>query len=118
MSTNLTRPSLPAAVELCHGLLKWIIPHLNRFPRQQRFTLGERIEGGLLDVLEGLVEAAYSPRPSKPLAAANLRLQRVKHLWRLALELEVITQKRYAYGVQLLEDLGRQIGGWQRASRA
>ncbi|QEP42380.1 diversity-generating retroelement protein Avd [Ectothiorhodospiraceae bacterium BW-2] len=108
--------STPAAVELCHDLLKWIIPHLGKFPRNQRFTLAERIESGLLDVLEHLVEAAYSNRPATPLGKANLRLQRVKHLWRLSVELNITGQQQYAYAAELMEQLGRQIGGWYQSS--
>jgi len=40
--------------------LLWLIPLLDTFPRARRFTLGERLESTLLDVLERLVEAAYS----------------------------------------------------------
>jgi hypothetical protein len=36
-------------------------------------------------------------------------------LWRLALELQVINLKRYEHGAKLMQDLGRQIGGWLRA---
>jgi DNA polymerase III alpha subunit len=113
------RPAVntPAAVELCHDILKWMIPTLNKFPSQQRFTLGERVESGLLDVLEALVDAAFSKRAANPLARANLRLQRVKHLWRLAVELEVIGQRQYAHAAEQLDQLGRQIGGWQQSSR-
>ena len=47
--------STPKAVEDCQQLLRWMIPQVEKFPRSHRFTLGERIEGGLLDVLEALV---------------------------------------------------------------
>ncbi len=40
----------PQAVQDCHELLAWILPHLDKFPRLRRFTLGERIEFGLLEV--------------------------------------------------------------------
>ena len=50
-------PTVPQAVQLCHKLL-WLIPQLDKFPRVRRFTLGERIEAGLLEVLELLVESA------------------------------------------------------------
>ena len=51
--------SVPQAVQSCHELPLWSLPQLDKFPRVRRFTLGECIEGGLLEVLE-LVEAAYS----------------------------------------------------------
>jgi hypothetical protein len=76
--------NLPKAVEDCHALLSWIIPHLDGFPRARRFTLGERIESGLLFVLERLVEAAYARQKAEILQAANLRLDVIRHLWRLS----------------------------------
>ena len=53
-------PGTPQAVQACHDLLVWLIPLLDRFPKNRRFTLGERLETGLLKVLELLVAAAYS----------------------------------------------------------
>ena len=111
-------PETPAAVSACHDLLKWMIPHLDKFPRNRRFTLGERIETGLLEVLEFLVEAAYhTASRKKVLGLANLRLHRVRHLWRLCYELMVIPLQRYRHGSGLIDDIGRQIGGWARSAR-
>lgn len=65
----------PKAVQDCHDLLLWIIPLPDQIPRNRRFTLGERIESGILQVLELLAEAAYS-RGGKAalLQHANLQL--------------------------------------------
>ncbi|WP_454064313.1 hypothetical protein [Candidatus Nitrospira salsa] len=51
---------VPQAVQSCHEPLLRLIPQLDKFPRARRFTLGERLETGLLNVLELLVVAAYS----------------------------------------------------------
>ena len=48
----------PQAVQTCHELILWMIPQLNKFPRLQRFTRGERLESTLLLVLARLTEAA------------------------------------------------------------
>ena len=106
---------VPQAVQSCHELLLWLIPQLDKFPRMRRFTLGERIEAGLLAVLELLVEAAYTHNKAVALHRANLRLEVVRHLWRLAHELKVIAMRQYEHGAKLLDDLGRQIGGWLRS---
>ncbi len=105
---------LPKSVQDCHALLVWLIPLLDKFPRNRRFTLGERLESGLLDVLELLTTAAYSRNKGESLTQAIRRLNTVVHLWRLAHELRVISAKRYGYGAKLLDDLGRQLGAWQR----
>jgi hypothetical protein len=106
---------VPRAVPACHELLAWLIPHLDQFPRVRRFTLGERLETGFLGVLEALVEAAYSRDKRAFLSRANRQLEVNRHLWWLALELKVIDLRRYEYGARLMDDLGRQIGGWLRA---
>lgn len=111
-------PTVPQAVQSCHDLLLWQIPQLDKFPRARRFTLGERIETGLLQVLELVVEAAYTQNKDVPLRRANLQLEVVRHLWRLAHELKVLATRQYEHGAKLIDDLGRQIGGWLRIQQA
>ena len=90
--------TLPKVIDDCHELLKWLIPLLDKFPRQRRFTLGERLESGLPDVLEECVDAAYSKRKQSQPNTANRRLSSVRRRWRLACELRVISQKRCLHG--------------------
>ena len=115
MSTN--KPNTPQAVQRCHDLIVWLIPQLDHFPRARRFTLGDRLESRLLDILEDLVEAAYSRQKAGALTRANRRLEVVRHLWRIALELKTIPLKRYEYGIKLMDELGRQLGGWLKSRR-
>ena len=109
---------LPKAVQDCHQCLLWMIPQLDQFPRNRRFTLGERLESALLEVLELLTEATYSRNNHQLLQRANSRLAVARHLWRLAYELQVIANKIYAFGSNLIQQIGRQVGGWQKAARS
>ena len=106
----------PKAIEDCHALLGWMLPQLDKFPRARRFTLGSRIEDGLLFVLERLVEAAYTKRSSAALQQANLRLEVVRHLWRLAYEGKAVAHRSWSHGAKLMVELGRQIGGWGKVA--
>ena len=108
-------PTLPQVIDDCHELLKWLIPLLDKFPRARRFTLGERLESGLLAVLEECIDAAYSKHKRAQLHAANRRLSSVRHLWRLAYELRVIPRQRYFYGSRQLVNIGNQLGAWQKS---
>ncbi len=107
----------PKAVQDCHELLAWLIPHLDKFPRNRRFTLGERIESGLIEVLADLVAASYAARPADDLARANRQLNIIRHLWRLCHELKVIPTRSYEHGAGRLLEIGRQIGGWRKSGR-
>ena len=105
----------PQAVQHCHNLILWLIPQLDKFPRNRRFTLGEKIEERLLDVLSLLVEASYAKRgKARLLEQINTHLTVLRHLWRLAFELKVAAKKQYAYGCKQLLELGKQVGGWQK----
>jgi hypothetical protein len=63
--------NVPQAVQSCHELLLWLVPQLDKLPRPRRFTLCERIEAGLIEVLELLVEASYTHNKESPLRRAN-----------------------------------------------
>jgi len=108
------KDNTPKAVQDCHDLLAWIIPHLDKFPRLRRYTLGERIETTLLNVLEDLLEATWSRNKAQPLTHANRQLDMVRHLWRLAHTLRAIPLRSYEHGVKLMPTLGKQIGGWKK----
>lgn len=112
------RDNTPQAVQDCHALILWLIPQLDKLPRVRRFTLGERLENGLLEVLELLVQAAFSQHKNPILGRANLRLETIRHLWRLAHELQAISTRCYEHGARLMDDLGRQIGAWLRSREA
>lgn len=43
-----------------YDLVKYLIPVVNRFPRDYKFTLGDRITQLVLDLLEHYVEAYYT----------------------------------------------------------
>lgn len=109
------KDTTPQAVQACHELLRWIIPHLDKFPRVRRFTLGERLELALLDILEATIEGAYTHNKQAALQRANLRLEVVRHLWRLSHEFQAIPTRSYEHGAKLMDDLGRQLGGWLRS---
>ena len=81
--------STPKAVQDCHELLLWLIPLLDKFPRNRRFTLGERLETVVLDVLALLVDAAWSREKRESLTNANRKLEIARHLWRLCFELQL-----------------------------
>ena len=108
--------SVPLIIEDCHRLIVWLVPLLDHFPCARRYTLGQRLEDGLLEVLGLLVDAAYRRDRLAVLRAANRRLAVVRHVWRICLELKVIPPGRYEHGARLIDALGRQAGGWLRHS--
>jgi hypothetical protein len=97
-----------------YDLALWLLPQVAKFPRAHRFTLGERMESAVLDVLEQLVEAQYTARKLELLRQVNRRLERLRFLVRLAKDLQVLGQRRYEHACERLHDVGSLVGGWIR----
>ena len=56
-------------------LLLYLIPQLNKFPRDQKFVLGDRIETKLLEVQEFCLRAYYGRDKRGHLLEVNLQLE-------------------------------------------
>ena len=61
-----------------------LIPQLNKFPRDQKFVLGDRIESKLFDVQELCLRAYYSRDKRRHLLEANLQLEEARHGYHFA----------------------------------
>lgn len=101
-----------------YRFLLWLTPTLEKFPRSQKFMLGDRIQTASLDVLERLVEATYDRNRADKLAAANLGVEKLRIMFRLASDLRHLDPRRYEHAARSLDDIGRMIGGWRKADNA
>jgi hypothetical protein len=98
--------------------LMWLIPALNRFPREQKFLLGDRIQCLAQEILESLIEANYTRERRAHLARANLGIEKLRYFIRLAVEMRYLDTRRYEYAARTLDEIGRQVGGWMKAQYA
>ncbi len=106
------------ALESHLRFLLWLIPTVERFPRSQKFLLGDRLQQTALDVLERLIEATYTKRRGDPLAGANLGIEKLRFLCRLVHDLRYLDHRRYEHAARSLDETGRLVGGWQKVHRA
>ncbi len=96
----------------------WLLPHLTKFSRDHRFTLGNRLEEDALEVLELLVEASYASEKRPLLQRANTRLNRIRYLVRLTKNLRQISLKTNRYmitGEPIFLLVGRDSHCWNWA---
>jgi hypothetical protein len=96
----------------------WLAPTLDKFPRSQKFTVGDRIEVLALDVLEALIAATYTRDRAPHLRQTNLGIEKLRFLLRLAADLRLLDRRRYEHAARTLDETGRLIGGWMKAHGA
>lgn len=106
------------ALEKAYQFTLWLVPTVEKFPRAQKFLLGDRIQSAALDVLEGLIEATYTRNRAPVLRAVNLKLEKLRLLFRLATDLQILDLRRYEHAARHLDEIGRLVGGWLKTSHA
>jgi len=105
------------ALEKAYRFVLWVVPTVEKFPRSQRFLLGDRIQTAAVDVLDGLVEATYTRNRTPILRRVNLLIERLRLLIRLAMDLRHLDRRRYEFAARSLDEIGRLVGGWLRRAR-
>jgi hypothetical protein len=106
------------ALEAVNRFLRWLILTVEKMPRSQKFLLGDRIQSAALDVLERLIEATYDRDRAASLRAANLGVEKLRHLVRLAFDLRHLDERRYECAARDLDAIGRLIGAWRKTHGA
>lgn len=51
-------PELPI-IRKTYDLIRWYGPRISKFPRDQKFVVGDRVQSTLYGMLEGLIRARY-----------------------------------------------------------
>ncbi|HRL75975.1 MAG TPA: hypothetical protein PLC86_09565 [Candidatus Accumulibacter phosphatis] len=69
-------------------------------------------------MLDGLTDANYSRDCTPALMQVNLRLERLRLLFRFSLDLHLLDPRRYEFAARAIDEIGRLVGGWIKASRA
>ena len=68
----------PVVVIKWYDYTKWLLERIDSFPKNQRFIFGQRLADHALDVLELLVDAAYSTNKRELLATANRKIEMLR----------------------------------------
>lgn len=111
-------PSAPPVITLrMEGLLTRVAERVAKFPRDHRFTTGDRLLEVCLDITSDLVEASYRRDKQAQLASANRALVRARLLMRLAHSLRCVSEAQHLHFAKETDEIGKMIGGWLRSTR-
>lgn len=110
-------PELPLFT-LWEKLLGDLLDRTAKMPKAVRFTFAQRIDGLALDVVGLLAEARYTggARKQGALREIDLRLVQLRLLLRVAHDRRYIDSGGYEHVVRHLDEAGRMVGGWRRAT--
>lgn len=84
--------------------------------REERFGIGSKIDGLLLELLETLRKADYANVNSRVsiLGESIGKTDSVRFFLQIAWETKLIPNKQFETLAPLVEEAGRMIGGWRK----
>ena len=100
-----------------YDFLKEIVQVVGKFPKHQRFLIGDKMQGFTTHILEMLIEAYYLPTTEKAdkLLKVNIELEKLRYFIRLAYDLGFYPSSRYKQLAEQINEIGRMVGGWLRS---
>lgn len=105
-----------AIFEKAYQLVLWLYPTVAKFPKSQRFVLGQQIENTSLDILRGIIRANASRSKLPILYEASVDLDTLRILLRLAKDLKFLSIRQYAFAAEAVNEVGKLLGGWIRSN--
>jgi len=103
-------------ISRAYDLARELTQRVRKFPRDVKFTLGDRILSTCYEVLDTLVEARYTRSRTGLLRRANVLLERLRFQIRLCADERVLSIGQYEYVARQVEEVGRLVGGWTKAA--
>lgn len=99
-----------------YELYKSFYEYLPSFPKKDRYTLGQRCEIALLDLIEAIIVASNLSKQEKlpVLKKASTKVDVIRVLFKLGKDLKVIENKKYLELETSVSEIGKMLGGWIR----
>jgi hypothetical protein len=103
-----------------HDMLDWLVPHLEKWPRPQRFLLAREVMDSATHFYRLLLRARKVQEQARAdaLLDADSELETLKALLRLGQERRYMNLGQYKHISTVLSDIGRQLGGWRKSTES
>ncbi len=102
-----------------YELYKTFYGYRTLVPKVDRYTIWQRSESVILEVLEGVLIASQTIGNEKleALQRTSVKLNLLRVFVRLMKETKAIDNKRYIALEAMIDEIGRMLGGWIRSTK-
>jgi len=94
----------------------WIMERTQRFPKNLRYSLAQKIDNICIDILELIVQAIYSRTKKDLLIKINNKLDVLRALFQMSFKMKLLTEAQYEYISRELLESGKMVGGWLKSA--
>jgi len=109
----------PLVLKKTYELYKQLYHQIEKFPKRNRYTIGEKIETNLLELIENITLANIQIKTLREpiLHKASAKCDICKVLFRLSYDLNLISNRQYIELSSKISEIGKMIGGWIKFTR-
>ena len=103
-----------------YDLILYAIPVINRFPKSQRYVLGQQAMNTLVDIAKLIIQANRQRGKNRlrTLWVVDQRLEEFRLLIRLAKDRHMLAGWQYGLMAEMAAEVGRLLGDWIKQTRA
>ena len=102
--------------KLTYDLLLRIMEVTKNFPREYKYTLGQKLKEEITELVVMIYKANTARHKEQHIAAILERVQVVQLLIRLSHDMRLLPRKHYADLAEKTDTLARQAQGWLQSS--
>lgn len=99
-----------------YDLLKVCTLTIKNFPRDFKFSLGDKLRNEIVELVVKIYKANSSKNKIEHLDDIIERIQAIKLLIRLSKDLHLLNVKRFSEISELIESISKQTQGWKNSS--
>jgi four helix bundle protein len=99
-----------------YDLLVEIFDLVKHFSREYKYTVGEKLKDEALEMLMNIYRANTRKEKKETLQKAREHLEVVRLLMRLTKDLKQININRFVDVNKKIEEISKQLTGWQKAT--
>ena len=99
-----------------YDLLLRVMIATKDFPREYKYTLGQKLRDEVLELIIFIYRANSTPDRGVHIVAIVERVQLVEVMLRLAHDMRILSRGHYAGMAEMTDSLARQAQGWLKSS--
>jgi hypothetical protein len=101
-----------------YDLFQEIFLAVKEFPREYKYTLGEKLQKETIEMVVGIYRANSHEDKCPSIENILERIQIVELILRLCRDMRVLPLKRYSQIILIAEEISRQAEGWKKFNKS
>ncbi len=100
----------------CYDFLLRIMQVISHYPKEYKFTLGERIQNAAIDMVISIYRANSTKYKSQHIRSMLNYIQHLYLFLRISHDMKIINTEKYSSIVLSIDNISRQAQGWLNAN--